>query len=115
MFGRTNLQLIQELSEARNVISHGGCLFDMEELANKGLMPIAIKTIMDLGAEIIPSPIRYLVLDRLVPQGCRTIKMHLGDTDPKGGVDEVHFEVLLGTGTPTTGIVTVETRKRDFR
>jgi hypothetical protein len=77
MFGRIDLQLIHKLSEARNVIGHYGGLFDMEKLVNKGLVPISIKTIMDLGVEIVPSPVRYLGLDRLVPQGRKAIKMQL--------------------------------------
>jgi len=76
---------------------------------------IAIKSIVDLCTEILPGPLRNLSLHRLVPQRSGTIKVHLGQINPLRLMDEVHFEILLGTGFPTAWIVTIEPRKGNFR
>jgi hypothetical protein len=41
--------------------------------------------------------------------------MHFRDVDPKIGLHEVHFEVLFGTSTPMTGIVTIKPREGNLR
>jgi hypothetical protein len=54
MLRRIGLQLIHELSEAGKVIRDWCSLFNMEQLANQVLVPIAIKAAMNVSTKIIP-------------------------------------------------------------
>ena len=70
---RIGLELINEFGETLNIIGDSRGLFNLEELANEGLMLIMIKSFVKQTAEGILSCRGQLGGNRLVPNRCWTL------------------------------------------
>ena len=111
----SEVELIHQRCEMGKIIGDSGDLSDMEKLADQGLVLIVIETIVHQFAEVRLGQLRNLMLDRLVPERGRTIKVHLRHANPHRLLNLIHTKVFLITSFSTAWVVTVEPREGNLR
>ena len=107
--------MIHQRCETGKIIGDNGDLSDMEKLADQGLVLIMIETIVHQFVEARPGQLRNLMLDRLVLERGRTIKVHLRHPNPHRLLNLIHTKVFLYMSFPMAWVVTVEAREGNLR
>ena len=77
-------------------------------------MLVAIESIVEKAAERIPRGVFKLRLNRLVPAISWAFEIHLGDTEPKRFIHQVHVKVFFTAAPPAARIFAIEFGKRKF-
>jgi len=111
---RIGLELINEFGETLNIIGDSRGLFNLEELANEGLMLVTIKAIMERLTEGGPCSDGWCVIDGLIPASSIALQIHGSNADPERRINDIHVKIFLAIGTPETRIVTVEFVEGEF-
>jgi len=107
--------LIDQLSEAFDIVRDIILLSDGEQLTDQEFMLVTIKAIVQQLTKGGPRRIAKLGFDGLKPTSSRTLQIMLGHTDPQGFLDTVHGEILFTATTPQTRIITIEFWKGQLR
>jgi hypothetical protein len=108
------LQLVNKFSELLDIVSHSGCLLNMEELANEQFFLIAVETIMEETSKVLPIDEIKLEFNGLKSSSSSTVEMLFGNSNPKRRWNNIHLEVIGAEGTLVTRVVTVETPEGQF-
>jgi len=108
------VEVIFELTEFIHIGLDRGMLADVKEPAQQDFMLVAIELIVEKAVERIPRGVFKLRLNILVPVISWAFEIHLGDTEPKRFIHQVHVKVFFTAAPPAARIFAIEFGKRKF-